>query len=131
MEARIDPPSSLHKLTTQKISDFAAAECIFVIEDKTQQPIACIFITKKPDCLYIGKLAVSPQHRGNGYAKLLMHQAEQMAVDLDLPKLVLETRIELIENHATFARLGFHKTAETAHDGYDQPTSITMQKELR
>ena len=42
----------------------------------------------------------------------------------------METRIELTENHATFARLGFVKTAETAHPGYDGPTSITMSRSI-
>jgi phosphinothricin acetyltransferase len=41
--------------------------------------------------------------------------------------LELETRIELTENHATFARMGFIKTAETAHPGYERPTSIKMR----
>ena len=30
----------------------------------------------------------------------------------------------------TFAALGFVKTGEHAHDGYDHPTFITMQKSL-
>lgn len=129
MEPRIDPPSSLHRLTPQMIADFAADECLFVIEDN-QRPIACIFITEKPDCLYLGKLAVSSNHRGKGYARALIQRAEQMADDLDLAVLQLETRIELTENHRAFEKMGFHKTAETAHDGYDHPTSITMQKAL-
>ena len=37
---------------------------------------------------------------------------------------------ELIENHATFAALGFRKTGETAHAGYSRPTSITMELAL-
>ena len=41
--------------------------------------------------------------------------------------LELSTRIELVENHATFARMGFAKTAETAHEGFDRPTSIVMR----
>jgi GNAT superfamily N-acetyltransferase len=129
METRIDPPSSLHRLTPQMIADFAADECLFVIEDN-QRPIACIFMTEKPDCLYLGKLAVSPKHRGKAYAKILIDRAEQMARDLDLTTLQLETRIELTENHRAFEKMGFHKAAETAHDGYNRPTSITMQKEL-
>ena len=43
----------------------------------------------------------------------------------------LDTRIELTENHATFAALGFTKIAERAHDGYERPTFITMRKTLQ
>ena len=45
-------------------------------------------------------------------------------------EIVLETRIELTENHATFAHMGFVKTREGAHDGYDHPTYIEMRKAL-
>jgi hypothetical protein len=41
--------------------------------------------------------------------------------------LELETRIELTENHAAFARMGFIKTAETSHEGFDRTTSIVMR----
>jgi MoxR-like ATPase len=40
----------------------------------------------------------------------------------------LEARIELTENHETFAALGFSRVAESAHPGFDRPTSITMRK---
>lgn len=42
--------------------------------------------------------------------------------------LELETRIELLENHATFAALGFVRVTESAHPGFSRPTSITMRK---
>ena len=90
--------------------------------------MACIFLTPKPDCLYVGKLAVTEDARGNGYARQLIDLAEDRARALGLPRLELETRIELHENHAAFARLGFTKTAEAAHEGFSRPTFIIMQK---
>jgi len=44
--------------------------------------------------------------------------------------LELQTRIELTENHATFAALGFAKVAETAHPGYTRATSITLRRRV-
>ena len=41
--------------------------------------------------------------------------------------LALQTRIELVENHRAFGRMGFVKTAETAHPGFARPTSFTMR----
>jgi len=43
----------------------------------------------------------------------------------------LQTRVELVENHAAFAAMGFAMTGTTAHKGDDRPTSITMQLDLR
>jgi len=93
-------------------------------------PVAVVFLTVKPGRLYLGKLAVDASMRGQGLARRLVAQAETRARILGLPVVELETRVELVENHATFARLGFAKTGETAHPGYDRPTSITMQKRL-
>jgi len=92
--------------------------------------VAVVFLTVKPGRLYLGKLAVDASMRGQGLARRLVAQAETRARILGLPVVELETRVELVENHATFARLGFAKTGETAHPGYDRPTSITMQKRL-
>ncbi|WP_424979675.1 GNAT family N-acetyltransferase [Leisingera sp. S232] len=72
-----------------------------------------MFLTPRPDCLYLGKLTVDDAQRGRGLARLLVKHASARARALGLPVL-LETRIELIENHAAFARLGFCKTEETA-----------------
>lgn len=37
----------------------------------------------------------------------------------------------LVENHEAFAALGFAKVAQSAHPGFDRPTSITMRKPVR
>ena len=55
---------------------------------------------------------------------------EETAASYAVKTLVLETRIELIENHITFEKLGFVKTAETTHDGFEQPTGVWMEKTL-
>ncbi len=129
METRIDPPSSLHRLTPEGIASFAASQYLFVIE-KDAAPLACLFATDKDPFLYLGKVAVNADQRGLGLARILVTQAEQTARELGYNRLQLESRIELAEIHQTFAALGFHKIGETAHPGYDSPTSITMEKDL-
>ena len=53
------------------------------------------------------------------------HAAKRACAEFGM--LELETRIELTENHAAFARMGFIKTAETSHEGFDRTTSIVMR----
>ena len=43
-------------------------------------------------------------------------------------RLELETRIELTENHAAFAALGYVKTGKTAPSGYDRPIGTTTSR---
>ena len=127
MDGRIDPPSSMHRLSVADI----AAQCrtgeVWVIGTP---PMACMFLSYKPDALYLGKLAVAEACRGRGLARVLVAQAETRARDRGLPALELQSRVELTENHATFGALGFARVGATAHDGYDRPTSFTFRKIL-
>jgi GNAT superfamily N-acetyltransferase len=130
MEGRIDPPSSLHRLTENDIDEFAGEEILLGIENEEQELIACLFATVRSDHVYLGKWAVHPAYQKFGCARALMAWVEDTASSYGINKLVLETRIELIENQLIFESLGFVKTEETTHDGYDKPTSITMEKSL-
>lgn len=129
MEHRIDPPSSLTRMTPDTLCSDAARTEVWIIET-AGRPIACMILTPKPDTLYLGKLATDPAHRRAGLARRLIAHAEIRARALGLPSITLQTRIELTENHATFTALGFAKTGETAHPGYTRPTSLTFSKRL-
>ena len=127
MEARIDPPSSMHRLTVETVRQHAADEEIWYGADETG-PFACVFFTRKPGRLYLGKMAVRSDYRGQGLARIMVEKAAERALAQGLALLELQARIELVENHRAFARLGFAKTGEDAHEGYNRPTSITMQR---
>ena len=127
MTARIDPPSSMAALTVDDLRAKAAAEDLFVIREKGL-PVACLFGAARADCYYVGKLAVAAPQRGLGFARALLQEAETRARALALPCLELQTRVELVENHAAFAALGFVETGRTAHPGYVRPTSVTMRR---
>lgn len=66
--------------------------------------------------------------RRQGLATQLVALAVDRARALGLPALELQTRVELVENHATFARLGFTRVGATAHPGFDRPTSLTLRR---
>jgi len=125
MEGRIDPPSSLHRLTPQAIAQQARTGEIWVIGTP---PVACMFLTPQPDALYVGKLAVHPAQQGQGHARRLLDLAATRAKALGFAELELQTRVELLENHVVFQRLGFRQVAATAHPGFDRPTSLTFRR---
>ncbi len=128
MDGRINPPSSIHRLTIEGMQ----AHCqsggeIWVIG----RPLfGCMFLTQKPDCLYLGKLAVQEQMRGRGICRAMVDQAERRAADLGLSKLELKTRIELTENHRVFSRMGFTIVSTGSHEGYDKPTDFLLRKQV-
>ncbi|MFT6457849.1 GNAT family N-acetyltransferase [Pseudophaeobacter arcticus] len=127
MEARINPQSSMHKLTPLDIEKQCVTGEVWVIGER---PDACVFFTEKADCFYLGKLAVAAEQRGKGYARQLIRLAEQRARTKGFSILELETRIELVENHKTFQRFEFKKTSEEAHPGFLEPTYIVMRKTI-
>lgn len=125
MDGRIDPPSSMHRLSLAEVQ----RQCVEGEVWSLGAPVAaCMFLTPKPGRLYLGKLAVAQAMRGRGLAAQLVGIASERAAALGFDTLELQTRVELVENHVAFARLGFVKTGESSHDGYDRVTTITMQK---
>lgn len=125
MQGRIDPPSSMQHLTLTALATQAETGEIWTLGTP---PLACVFLTRKAEALYIGKLAVRADQRGRGLARRLITQAEARARALGLRWCELETRVELVENHASFRAMGFVETARKAHAGFDRPTSITFRK---
>lgn len=127
MDGRIDPPSSLGAMMPESLRRKADRETLVTL---WQGPslAACGYLEDTGRSVCLGKLAVHPDHRGRGLAARIVAEAEAVARALGRPVLELQTRVELEENHATFARLGFREVARTAHPGYDRPTSVTMER---
>lgn len=128
MNGVIAPPSSALKLTPQSLQEKAEAEIGYSVREHGQLLGCAFFRPEPPEFLYVGKLAVSPHAQGKGIGKILLDTAIEEARARDLPRLRLETRIELIGNHERFAKWGFVRTAEKAHKGFDRTTFIEMQR---
>lgn len=125
MEGRIDPPSSMLRMTLAGLNDDAATSEIWSLGTP---PLSCVMLTPRLQLLYLGKLAVHSDVRRQGYARRLIDHAEHRARDLGLGAVELQSRVELVENHALFAAAGYAEIARTAHPGYTRPTSITFRK---
>ena len=123
MDGRVDPPSSIHRMTLDALTDHARRGEVWVIGPA---PLAAVILQVKPDTLYLGKLAVAQTARGTGLARVLVDQAKSEARAQGLPTITLQSRVELTDNHATFQKLGFVITGGTRHDGYDRDTSYTF-----
>ena len=128
-EHRIDPPSSVHALDVGSLSEKAREEHLFLAHADGDLA-GCVFAAKQTSALYVSKLAVRPHLQGRGVGRRLMGAVEEFARQSGQALLELNTRIELTENHRTFERLGFVKVAEHAHEGFDWPTYVTMQKRV-
>lgn len=127
MDGRIDPPSSMHRLTAQDIARHCTQGEVWTMGD----PIAaCMFLSVEPEFLYVGKIAVAEGQRGRGLASQLIELAEDRARDRGVPALELSVRVELVENRATFEKLGFSVIAQRSHKGYARPTFLRMRRNV-
>jgi GNAT superfamily N-acetyltransferase len=93
--------------------------------------VGCIFAERRPDRVYLGRLAVDPAWRGQGVGAALLAAAEAYARDLDAPALELGVRLVLLDNIRLFQRAGFVITAQRSHPGFVEPTYHVMEKRLR
>lgn len=121
MDGVIDPPSSVHRVTMDSLRADTETSEVWALGSP---PVACMILTRRPDTLYLGKLATAPDLRGQGLARRLIDHAADRARDLGLGTLSLQTRVELVANHAAFAALGFVESGRTRHEGYDRDTSV-------
>ena len=119
-----DPPPSALNETTASVSASLAAEGPTAKERGGfaawigQTLAGCVLWEVKPRGLYLGRLAVHPNHRGKAIAPALINAAEAQARHLALPRLLLSTRLALADNRRLFARCGFIETEQHAHPGY-------------
>ena len=130
MAPLINPPSSLLRMDVAEFQEKARHEAL-ILALESSRILGCAFAVVREDCVYVGKLAVDESARRLGVARRIMEAAETIARQNAKAYLELETLIELLENHKTFAALGFSKVAEKAYPGFDRPTSITMRRPVR
>ncbi len=129
MEDRIDPPSSLENLNVESIKTKAKEETLYILT-VDDELAGCVFARVHDEFVYLGKLAIDSRFRGCGYARRLMEQVEVQAKNRGVGCVELETRVELTGNQRFFAKAGYYKIAENAHEGYDRPTSYRYRKEV-
>ncbi|WP_025898659.1 GNAT family N-acetyltransferase [Sneathiella glossodoripedis] len=130
MQDRIDPPSSMHLLNETSLTQKCREETLFTatIDDHL---VGCAFAKEYQDYIYVGKLAVSQCYQGAGIGQKLLFACRDHALELGKPVLEIQVRVELTENHRFFQNLGFVKTGESAHAGYDRPTSYTFRLNIK
>ncbi len=93
------------------------------------QAVGSVRYEVRPDCLYVGRLAVLPSHRGRGVGAALMQFAESLAPGFERSKVYLGTRASMPGNIAFYERLGYRIVKREPHPrGPD--INVWFEKEL-
>ena len=124
---KLNPPSSVFRETPESVSAKLATGGGFVaLVGDTMS--GCVLYEPKTDYLYLGRLAVLPEYRGQGIARLLVTSVENHAQALNLPRIQLGVRVALTDNQEFFAGLGYRIVSYERHPGHSEPTFVYMEK---
>lgn len=129
LAASVDPPPSALGETAQSVAAALARGGGAGITAEGAL-VAVVLWQEKPPGLYLGRLAVHPDHRRRGHARALLAAAEAAARAGGHRVLWLSTRLALEDNRSLFAACGFAEGARHAHPGHAAPTFVDMQKRL-
>lgn len=124
------PPSSALRETAESVEAKLAAGGgvgLFV----NGELVALALWQADDDALMVGRVCALPGARGRGFARALIDACEAAARARGARRLRLRTRLQLPENEALFAHLGFARVrTEAAHAGFDAPTVAVLEKPI-
>jgi ribosomal protein S18 acetylase RimI-like enzyme len=126
---KLNPPSSsLNKSPASVKQELQNANAIVAVKD--DKMIGCLFYSVKENYIYLAHLAVLPECRGLGIAKLLMLEVEKKALEQNQTAIRLNVRLALEKTRAFYERLGYLFHSDGAHSGFIEPTYVVLEKKL-
>jgi ribosomal protein S18 acetylase RimI-like enzyme len=123
------PPSGVHRETPAAICEKMKTARI-VLAAEGDQALGCVMYEPRDDSMYLGRLSVLPQARGRGIARELMSYVENVARREGFTQMQLGVRLALTELRAMYERKGYRVAEYHTHEGYAEPTFVTMVKRL-
>lgn len=123
------PPSGVHRETHAVVRQKLACGT-YILAEHAGRPVAAVYYDVRPDRVYFGRLAVLPEARGCGIARLLVEAVERRAVQAGRVKVELGVRVALAALRASYERMGYRLVAEHRHPGFDIVTFVQLEKEL-
>ena len=125
----LDPPSGVVDETVEDVAR-AIQRGGAMLAWAGDRAVGCARFEPRPDCLYVGRVAVLPAHRRQGVATALMVEMEGIARELGLAELRVGVRSSLPNNVGLYQRLGYAVLNVEPHPGGPDST-IWMTRQQR
>lgn len=129
-DGHLHPPSGALGETTGKIAKKMEGGCavLAVLDD---EPVGCVIYQPNDDHVYLGRLAVLPEHRHNGLGAMLVAYVERQAIVLNTPTVRLGVRVALPHLYQWYEQQGYTLFEECFHPGFDEPTYLMLEKAVK
>ncbi len=127
---KLKPESGAFRETAKGIGQELRRGAGAIIAERNGRILGCVMTKTQEGDMYFGRLAVLPDARRLGVARLLIEAVEAEARRRGMPGVRLGVRVVLTDNQRLFTSLGYVETSRDAHPGFDHPTSINMRKAL-
>jgi GNAT superfamily N-acetyltransferase len=110
----LDPPSGAHEETIGDVEQAIEGGGALLVWDG-DAPVGSARFEPRNDYLYVGRVAVLPEHRRKGVATAIMARMADIARDLGLPTMRVGVRDPLPCNVHLYERLGYAIAAVEPH----------------
>lgn len=104
----------------------ASPNCQLYVGTIEERPMGSIMVGHEGHRGWLYKLAVAPEHRGKGYGRDLVRQAERWLVARGMPKVNLMIRDTNIKVREFYQQLGYQVAARTVMERWLKPDVIDM-----
>jgi GNAT superfamily N-acetyltransferase len=124
----VPPPSALRETAESVAAQIAGGGGAAAEADGAL--VGAVLWGEREGGLYVGRVSVDARWRRRGVAQALVAAAVSEARLRGLPRLHAGVRLVLAGNRRLFAQAGFCETILHAHDGFDAPTWVEVEKIL-
>jgi len=123
----LDPPSGAFRETCAALAELLTRESA-VLAGTGAEAAGCVFYDLANGELYLHRMAVIPAARQQSVGHALVSYVEARARELGCARVRLGVRLQLPENQAFYARIGYAVLGPDTHPGYTRPTFLHMAK---
>ena len=108
----------------------AFADHWVAVAERGGRLVGAVLYQRRGEEIYLGRLSVAPDCRGEGIATALLDHVERHARRIGAVAVTLGVRLALPANQRFFAARGYRETGRDTHAGFAEPTSIRLAKPL-
>ena len=98
--------------------DLVAPTGVLLVAYRDGSPAACAGLRYRPDWAELTRVYVRPAHRGNGGGAALLAAVQEQACAAGVTRIRLDTRGDLVEARALYARHGHREIPAFNDDAY-------------